>query len=344
MNNQFLSWNQGTMILEKPTQDPIITIQPVPFTHTIHYTPQVYTHKVITDKEEAKSIWNLFANPDVLFENWDFLMTFYNEFHHSLQFFVGYVWETPVGLIPLNLDTDTGKLESFFSKKAQHPVFIKKWYEGVVDFLLSKIESPINLEYVYFTSTQDWTPEGFDFQMGLYDLDVRPFESGEAYLQHINAGFPSKKRIKYNAEHRKVKEQISNITVNRLSDIETLFDFNIRSVTMEHYGEVSWFLNEPYKNGFRKLLQSSFETYLFSFEVDGKVHDIELVLKYGNTLYHLTGSTSKEIQNLGKFANLHVIDFAIKNGCSFYNAGTGDYNWKEKLGLNKVNLYKYVGK
>ena len=109
---------------------------------------------------------------------------------------------------------------------------------------MSKIEGPINLEYVYFTSRQDWAPVGFEFQMGLYDLDVTSFESGEAYLQHINAGFPSKKRIKYNAEYRKVKEQLTDIKVNRVTDIETLFDFNIKTVTMEHYGEISGFLSE----------------------------------------------------------------------------------------------------
>ena len=343
MNTLFSSWETSTAVLEKPIQETILTITPAPYTHFINYTPQSYTFKIITDKEEAKNMWNVFANPNILFENWDFLMTFYNEFHHSLQFYVWYVWEKPVGMIPLNFDADTGKLESFFSKKAQHPIFILPGYEGVVNFLLSKIEWPINLEYIYFSSTTDWAPEGFEFQMGLYDLDVRAFESGEAYLQHINASFPSKKRIKYNAEHRKVKEQLSNIVVNRITDIETLFDFNIKAVTMEHYGEVSGFLSERYKNWFRKLLASGFETYLFSFEVDGIVHDIELVLKYGDTLYHLTGATSRQIQNVGKFANLYMIDFAIQKWCSFYNAGTGDYNWKEKLGLKKVNLYKYIG-
>ena len=126
MNNQFMSSDTTTAVLEAPIQT---TIQPVPFTHTLSYTPQTYTYKTITDKEEAKIIWNYFANQNVLFENWDFLMNFYNEFHHSLQFYVGYVGTTPVGLIPLNFDADTGKLESFFSKKAQHPIFMTPGYE-----------------------------------------------------------------------------------------------------------------------------------------------------------------------------------------------------------------------
>lgn len=315
-------------------------LEPISTLHTT-LSPSVYTLKIISDVSEAKAIWNTFANPNVLFENWDFLMIFYNEFSHYLKFYVAYEWNTPVCLLPLNFDSDTGKLESFFSKKAQHPIYVTDGYESAIDFVLGKVEEPINLEYVYFTHKKDWAPAGFEFQMGLYDLDITPFASGEEYLAHNNAGFPSKKRIKYNAEHRKVKEQITDVKINKLEDIDTLFEYNIKTVTMEHYGEISGFLSEGYKNGFRKLLQSEFETYLFSFEVDGVPHDIELALKYGNTLYHLTGATSREVQNLGKFANLYMIDFAIKNGCTHYNAGTGDYNWKEKLGLKKVDLYKF---
>jgi hypothetical protein len=176
----------------------------------------------------------------------------------------------------------------------------------------------MNLEYVYFTNAPNWAPDNgaFEFQMGLYDLDVTPYESGDAYFTHINSLVPSKKRIKYNAEYRKVKEQLTAIHTNKIESLERLFEFNVASVTMD----------------------------LISFEVNGEIHDVELALKYGNTLYHLTGSTSKQIQNVGKFANLHVIDLAIKLGCTTYNAGTGDYNWKEKLGLKKVDLYKYIKK
>jgi hypothetical protein len=140
MSNQFLHvHSSSTAILERPTNLATSTYTPI-CTQTFTFTPQAYTYAIITDKDEAKIVWEKFANPNVLFENWDFLMTFYNEFRHSLQFYVGYAHGQAVGLIPLNFDDDTGKLESFFSKKAQHPIFVKPGYEDIAEFLLNKIE------------------------------------------------------------------------------------------------------------------------------------------------------------------------------------------------------------
>lgn len=331
----------SVLIEPLPRVTPVYSTRSIPYFQSLTFTPEKYQLSIISDITQAKNIWNTFARDGILFENWEFMMTFYNEFHHKLKFYTAYENDTPVCLIPLNFDEDTGKLECFFSKKAQHPVYVKPGHEDAIDFLIQKIDGILNLEYIYFTNKSDWAPEGFEFQMGLYDLDITPFTSWDDYLSHINTSFPSKKRIKYNAEHRKVRDLITKINYNRVEDLETLFDFNIKSVTMEHYGEVSWFLSEGYKNWFRKLVQSStFETHLLSFEIDGVIHDVELGLIYGDTFYHLTGCTSRGVQNLWKFANLTMIDLAIKKGCKIYNAGTWDYNWKEKLGLKKVDLYK----
>ena len=66
------------------------------------------TFKVITDLAEAKAMWEIFSPNSTIDDEWTFRYTFYKYLNFPLHFIVGYDGEKPVGLLPLQLNTNKG--------------------------------------------------------------------------------------------------------------------------------------------------------------------------------------------------------------------------------------------
>jgi cell division protein FtsI/penicillin-binding protein 2 len=95
--------------------------------------------KVIKDIEEAKKWWEYFTPHQVIFDEWEFRYCFYKYFNYDLHFYLGFIKDEPIGLLPLQYDPERKYLEFFGGPPMDdNDVFIKTGYEKYVKNFFEK--------------------------------------------------------------------------------------------------------------------------------------------------------------------------------------------------------------
>jgi CelD/BcsL family acetyltransferase involved in cellulose biosynthesis len=158
--------------------------------------------------------------------------------------------------------------------------------------------------------------------------DLRGIDALDALIDRV---FRSK--AKASLGRRSDPSRLSAVIVeNSLDDIDLLAEYSIKT-----FGEKSSFVDDPAQTDIFKDLCRSFRCFIHSYQVAGKTQAVSLSLVHDKTyLYLLSGSNNDEVPNLGNYLILNNIRTAIEHGCTTFDAGRHDCNWKERWHLTRI--------
>lgn len=289
--------------------------------------------KLIKDLSEAKNIWNIFTPQETIYDEWNFRYCFYKYFNYELFFYVGYLDGQPIGLLPLEYNTDKNFFEYFgTSFMEDNRVMIKPGYENLIPSFFKILSKKINIQYLKGSDPYTSSLEIKDYK---FTLDLKKIETIDSYFNNF-FGTETRKNLK--KCFKKITEKNLSIVLNNFDDIELLFKYNERK-----FKEESSFVAQPFrKQIYKELLSLPYEPVLLTFIIDGIKEGVSFCLKY-KTVYESfnTGTRSDDIKNLFAFMIMKNIENALEMKMSTYDAFCGDSGWKEKWGFTKIPQYKF---
>ncbi len=292
--------------------------------------------KIVKDINQAKELWNQLSPNETIYDSWDFRYCFYKYFNYELFFYVGYVGDEVVGLLPLELNSDSGCLEFFGTYYMEtNRVFIKFGFEYLVSNFFSQVDRKASLEYM---REPDEVGAQFQIQDYKYILELNKFSSFNDYFEKE---FSAKSRSSLKKKIFQI-EGGNEVLVLPASpeEIEILFDYSIK--TFQSKNDQSSFEFLFRKEIFRDLLNLGFETQLLKFIINGKNQAVSISFLYnGSYVFLNTGANIPEIPNLGTYVYLKNIEQAFSLKANYFDAGVGSYNWKERFHLTKIPQYKF---
>lgn len=281
----------------------------------------------VQDVAEAEQLWNQFSSNQIIFNDWNFRYCFYKYFKFELYFYVASEEGKEVGLLPLQLNSDTKQLEFFGGGYMEdNQAFVLPGYESVIAQLYGQISSPAHLSDIV---GEDAFTAALPVEDNKYILPLAGLTSSDDYIQNF---YSSDSRQSMRKKVRRMEKESLEIRTNELTDIDLLFAYNIAS-----FQEDSTF-HWPYRQEiFRDLLQLPVPIFLFTFLVNGKPEAVSLSCQYGDYYEYLATGINYEVSKyLSTYVNLKNINQAISVGAKWLDAGVQDCGWKEQWHFSKV--------
>ncbi len=298
--------------------------------------------KIITDLEQARKLWDLFSPHQTIDDEWDFRYTFYKYLKFPLHFIVGYDNAQPVGLLPLQLNTNKGMSNRRFGVKEpfleffggidtdDNKVFLLPGYENLLPKFLNQVMSiavlaPLADKYKHGRKEAVYYTDKFA-------VDLKDLKNIEMFID-ANFEGKSRRRMKHRISHfnKNYKMEIKNGTE---SDLELLFALN-----KDRFGEKSAFNMEHRKQIFRDLA-NLYKADLFTIFIDGEPKAVSFSVIHKGVYLGLNSGYDFAVRDLGKLVFISKIQKAIELDCRIFDAGKNDNGWKEHFHLNKIPQYK----
>jgi hypothetical protein len=291
--------------------------------------------KVIKDIEEAKKWWEYFTPHQVIFDEWEFRYCFYKYFNYDLHFYLGFIKDEPIGLLPLQYDPERKYLEFFGGPPMDdNDVFIKTGYEKYVKNFFEKISSSAYLRYMAGRNQFSQKLPTGDYK---YVLDITGFNDAYEYIEKTFNGETKKKLLK---RIQKAQEHETDCLENNFQDIELLFELNLKN-----YKEESAFLKKNRQKIYRDLLHTSFKPCLLTGILDGQKASVSLGLQYHNQFISFNSGVKEDMEfDVYSYGRFQRINWAIKHRLTSFDALCGNYGWKEKWGFTKIPQYIFEKK
>jgi CelD/BcsL family acetyltransferase involved in cellulose biosynthesis len=302
------------------------------------------TYKIITHPEECKKLWEEFSPQLTIDDNWDFRETFIKDLGFELYFLTGYDGDNPVGLLPLQRNTNKGisqKIHApgkpfleFFGgvDTDSNTVLLKPGYESLRTSFLEQIK-----DYAVLSDLAEPLKVGgiqAEYYNDKFILDLKQFQSFDEFLLK-NFDGKSRQRLK-NRINKLYKEFSVETTKGSEQDLENMFRFSIN-----RFGENSSF-NMPYRQDVFKELLRNFETDFFVIKLNGEIKAASFGITYKGTYTSVNNGYDLEVRDLAKILAATQIKRAIETGFETYDGGKGENGWKEHFHLVKVPQYKLV--
>ena len=289
--------------------------------------------ELIQDIKKAEELWKLFSPCETIYDDWDFRYCFYKYFNYPLYFYTSYEQGEPIGILPLQFNTDLKYLEFFGgSYMEDNRVMVKSGYEDTISEFYKQISEPAHLELI----------RGFDAfttQLSLQDYKyILPLNNFKTPNEYLTALFHSETRKTIQKKVRRVERENMQVVVNRFSDIELLFEYN-----KSMFKEKSSFNDRPHHQEiFRDLTKPGFNPYLLSFQIGEKVHGVTFSWLYKKSYaYASLGIHPEAVKDITTYMNIKNIEQALLLGANEVDAFTGDYGWKERWHFSKIPQYKF---
>lgn len=283
--------------------------------------------EIIKDLEQAHKLWDIFTPRKTIYDEWDFRYCFYKYFNYELFFYVGFVLDEPVGLLPLQWNPE-GYLEFFGgSYMEDNRVYVKQRCEERIPEFYRQIDRKAKLEYI---RGEDAFTKQLKFKDNKFILPLSSFTSTDEYLMTYFQPDTHKRMQKKVRHIEKIGVEIS---YNQPEDLEQLFQFSI-----EYFGEESAFVWRPYHQEiFRDFLKLSFKPFLLGFTVGGVRQGVSLaLLSHQNYAYVSMGMKVEREKDLNTYIHLKNIETALAAKAELLDAFTGDFGWKERWHFQKV--------
>jgi hypothetical protein len=289
----------------------------------------------ISDLFEAKKIWELLSPKLVIYDDWDFRFTLYKYFQHPLHFYVGFVEDEAIGLLPLQWNEEQKHLEFFGEYNEwmdQNKVFIKSGFEEYIPQFYDQVSEPLKATSIV---GEDAFTSALEFDNDTFFLPVQGMQTHEDYFQKYLSG---QRRKMFRRIIKHTEELGVEIRRNQLEDIETMFDLNL-----EHFGDDSSFVWPYRKEIFRDFANLGLPLHLLSFVIHGKVEAVSFCLGYKNTFVSLnSGVNRRDYEELNSYITFKELDEACAVGADIYDIRGGDYNWKSSWHFEKIPQYKLL--
>ena len=287
--------------------------------------------RIITEEQLAKEMWDELIPKETVFDDWDFRYCFYKFHKQPLQFIVYYVDKTPVILLPLQINTETGELEYFVGGLFMYNnrIGVKSGFEVYIKNALLQLPSKVLCHNMRIT--EEWPC--FTFENNQYFLDLSKYSN---YNDYVQDKFISQSKGKLLRKMRQNEQLGIRVEENIYNDLDLLIDLNLKN-----FREKSSFLKPRRKEVFHDLLNLGFDVKLFTFVIYGKKEAVTLSIRYkDNYIYVNAGKNKEEFPNLTTYITMYNIDYAIKSGAKFFDAGMEDWGWKELWHFDKIPHFK----
>lgn len=294
--------------------------------------------KVIKDISEAKKVWNIFSSRETIYDEWEFRYCFYKYFNYELFFYIGYCNDEPIGLLPLQFNTDKKCLEYFGDYEGwmdQNKLYIKNGFEKNIPEFYNQISSSAEINNLI---GQDPFTISLPLQEYTYFL---PLDGLHTCFDFFLKYHSSKKAKNFKSVIKKVEDAGVRVATGSVDDLETLFSLNIKS-----FGNDSSF-NLPFrKEIFKDLSELSLsKAHILKFILNSQVVGVTFGLLYKNTYIALNAGIEKNLPfSLSSYSTFKKIDAAIELGANLYDVRGGAYGWKDEWHFEKFPQYKFEKK
>lgn len=289
---------------------------------------------IVSDPAEVERLWKLLSPHNTIYDEWDFRACFLKRHPtHTLHCVVGTEGDTPVAMLPLQKN-DQGLIEFLGGDFMEdNRVLVSPGHEEAIPLLFDPIQSKATVRSILAEGRPFLQQLPLDFPKYSYSL-----EGCATLMDFLVKTFPSNRRYSRRKIIKDIEQLNLKIELNRLEDLSLLERFNI-----ETFQDESVFRVDPAMSAiFRDFCDLPYSPLIHSFVIDGKTQAVSLSLIHKKTyLFMLPGSNKDEISNLGNYVILHNLKTAIEKGCSVFDAGRHDCNWKEQWHLDKTEEHRF---
>jgi len=290
----------------------------------------------IKDFDECKKYWDILSPKITLFDLWDFRYCFYKYDNFPLEFIVGIIDDQPIGLLPLQLNTEKGGTLEFFggSWMEDNKVFINPKYFDKTEMFFNQID-PNDKALLIGINSPDKFCSTLELDDYKYQLDLTNYNS---YWDYINDKYNKKGQDTFKRKFKKIEQSEIEFIENETEDLDLLISLNIKN-----FKEDSSFNDEKRKLIYKDFINLGLEYHLITIKVNGVKQAVSMNIVYNGVFYYLNaGSNFEEIPNLGNYTIMNDIAKAIKLKCKVFDALMISYNWKERWHFNKIPFTKFV--
>lgn len=299
--------------------------------------------KVVRDINQAKVIWQALSPNKTLDDQWDFRFAFVRPLHFLPYFVVAFDDALPVGLLPLQVNTQEGLLPPYAPPAGSfleffggddtddNQLLLLPGYDIPLTQFLEHCSLPTLLAPLrHQHRTPNVTTEPYEYK---YLLDLTHFMNYDDYLSKTWSS-DSANRLR-NQMRKLYRDHQIEVTYNDPKALDLVVELN-----RQRFGESSSFRYVYRQEVFRNLM-ALFPTECITITVDGRPAAAAYAIRYNNTFVGMNMGADHEIRNLGKLLNLLQIDRAIALGMKCYDAGKGNSGgWKTNFKFEPVPQYQ----
>ncbi len=298
---------------------------------------QQYDIRIISDLNECRRIWDMLSPKETIYDVWEFRNCFYKYLNYRLFFYTVYLQNVPVGLLPLQLNPETGLLEFFGDHKGwmdQNKIFTTTDNkEALVALLLQNITMPAQLDSL---TGHEKIIEQLPITDYTHLLPLSTYSTTTEYTDDRLHGSKKKqiKNIIKTYEDIKLEKRY-----NVSTDIEHLFELNI-----QHFGNESSFVWPHRKEIFRDFLQlhcckSNLTTLLYQDKIIG----VCLSLQYRDSYIGINmGVDTNILPDILSYLLLIDIQNAISCGAKQYDARGGNQQGKARWHFDQIPQHSFT--
>jgi len=291
--------------------------------------------------DEAEAVWKKISPNESIYDDWDFRYCFYKYFNHPLRFYAGYDGEELAGLLALQYNSESKRLEFFGgSFMEDNHVFIKKrsanrsgwpanrsgWHEEYIPKFYENINEPSRLEDICDASSFESSFDVFEYK---YAADLNGLRNVDEYLAKY---FKAKGRNAIKKKARSIEMLKPVIIENNYEDLDLFIELN-----KKRFGKESSFY-KPFRHEiYHDLLNINLDIKMLTFIINGTKEAVTFGIKYKNTFVGINSGTREEAhRDLGTYITVKKIEKAIELGADKYDAGIEDLGWKENWHFEKI--------
>ncbi len=299
---------------------------------------------VVHDLNETKRLWETFSPHKTIDDEWGFRFAWTEPLGLQLHFIVGSVDGHPIGLLPLQRNTNVGIGQKLLQAEKpfleffggvdtdDNAVFLFPEYRSHAHEFFEQIQTPAILTSL--TTPVTLPHASTTHYLDRFELDLRDIADFSVFLQKHFDG-KSRQRLINRMNHFHKHYSVS-VKDGNASDLSLLFEYS-----KQRFGTNSSFHMEYRQHVFQKLAKQ-FPVDIFVIHLDDIPKAIAFGIMYKESYISLNMGYDYEIRDLAKLVFATQIQRAIEKGYTRYDAGQGDNGWKEGFHLIKIPQYKLV--
>ncbi len=287
------------------------------------------TVRVVTDIDEAESLWKSFTPNESFFDRWEFRYAFWYAHRYPVHFITLNSGSETVAVLPLWLNTDCDWYTWFGSNWQEDNTFFVA-DPIFIPLLLAAAPKPIELCCILPSATKpvsklvSLTPD--------YPKYVLDLGDSENFTQFISR-YAKKRRYNFRRDVNKIEALKPKIIFNDYTHFDDLINLITRRKKSIGEEEIYWsdkrkvetfkYFIQRYKNN------ESFSIRMASALVGGKVAATDLIVTHKGVYTALVGGNDlQNFSGIGTYMNyLNIID-AINLGIRTIDFLQDDFGWK----------------
>jgi len=287
--------------------------------------------KTVSDLTECRALWEKFSPHRTIFQEWDWRYAHYRFFNFPVKFIVGLDANQPIGILPLQYETEEKFWEFFGGQDMEdNGVWVKPGYEKYARKFL-EVVSPIWLDYLL---GEDEFIASLKVDCYGYKLEMKDY-TGIADFIDMHLIGKVRRNIRY--AWRNIEALSPKITRGNWDDLELLFELNEKV-----FGQESSFFNEHEKEIFHDLIKLPYQWDILTLEVKNQKVAVILLAVYKETCYFLAVGYDRSFhKDLGVYVNLLDIEEAVRLKVKTADFGYHDCGWKERWNFERIPYHQY---